>query len=194
VLLELVTKLVDDNVLDADLLGLAWSGEKGAGWDAFQVEGNELLRGSVVAFGSLLAVLDAELELELDAGEELDLQLAELVLNVLGDGAFELAGAPLAHERSDLVVQVVDLAFELVHELQGVKDGHLWAELALKGADLVLAGGELGLETLLLGEGESWVLELVLELGCLRDESLLLESVLENELQVERVELGGSVA
>jgi hypothetical protein len=130
--LELVFQFVDDNVLETDLLFLAWSWEKRAGWDAFQIEGNELFRSSVVAFRSLLAELDAKLELKLDAGKELDLQLAKLVLNIFGNGAaFESGRSPLAHDGSDLVVQVVDLSLEQVHELQGVKDCHLWAELSL---------------------------------------------------------------
>jgi hypothetical protein len=189
-----VSQFVDDNVLETDLLSLAWSGEKGSSWNTLQVEGNELLRSFVVALRDLLSELDAELELELDAGEELDLQLAKLVLNIFRNGAFELVGSPLGHERTDLVVEVVDLVLDQVHELQSVEDCHLWAELSLQSSDLVLARGELGLKGLSLGRNEVNSLKLVSELGSLRDQSLLLESVLKNELQVERIEGAWSVA
>jgi hypothetical protein len=153
-----------------------------------EVEGGELGRSGVVALGGLVGELDAELVLELDTGEELDLELADLVLDVLGC-AFEVVGAVLAHEGGDLVVEVLDLAFQQDDELEGNEDGVLRAELSLERGDLVLTLGELVLKVASLLRSEVVGLKLVSQLGSLWDQVLELLSELDAELQVEWVEL-----
>jgi hypothetical protein len=70
-----------------------------------------------------LADLDAYLELDLDASQKLDLKLADLVLNVLGNVSLRDHVAQIvrplvlskvtigSHEVADLIVNVLDLSF-----------------------------------------------------------------------------------
>ncbi len=94
-----------------------------------------------------MAELDADLELDLDAGEELDLELAHLLLDVGGHafevvavvGAAETLRLVLVHQVGDLVVEVADLAFADDDELEVDANVLLVLVLLLQLCSLVLA-------------------------------------------------------
>jgi hypothetical protein len=123
--------------------------DNAGGWD---------LAADVVA---LAVELNADLELDLDAGQELELKREGLVLDTLWNG-FKIIVVIWGREVVDLVVEVVDLAFEDDAELEEN------AELLLVGADRlelvgqILALRQLVLKSLSLFWGQISMLKLVL--------------------------------
>jgi len=98
-----------------------------------------------------LAELDANLELDLDAGEKLELKMAALLLDVLRKvlkvehiaGTLETFRTILVHQMGDLVVEVIDLAFTKSDELESDADLFLVLVLLLELSSLVLARSQL---------------------------------------------------
>jgi hypothetical protein len=143
-----------------------------------------------------LAELDADLELDLDAGEKLELKVAELLLNVLRN-AFEVVpvlaglegvGSVFVHQGADLVVAVGDLSFDDDDELEADANVLLVLVLLLQLGSEVLARGEFVLQVLELFRSPAWLLDLVGEVGSTNE--LMLE-IVENigaKRQVEWVE------
>lgn len=159
----------------SDVLGGALAGRDGFGDDGDGLGSGDDWDGAVacgdgvVADGDELADLDADLELDLDAREKLDLEVANLLLDVRWDagevepvvGTLETLGLVLVHQVGDLVVEVADLAFADDDELEVDADVLLVLVLLLALGGLVLALGELVLEGLLLGGSQVDLLELV---------------------------------
>lgn len=91
--------------------------------------------------------MNANLELNLNAGEELELKLAELLLNVLWHrsevvapvGSLETSWAVLVHQITDLAVEVVNVAFTKDNELEVDANLLLVIVLLLELGSLVLA-------------------------------------------------------
>lgn len=160
-------ELVDNEELEislAELGGCCELTDLEVGGD--QVGGEEVGGGDLVVDVVADAEdLDADLELDLDAREELALEGVILLLDV-GWNCLEVVDAGVGgHEVGDLVVEVADLSLEDDAELE--EDAELLGVvvLGLELCDLVLTFSQLLLEGLGLLGLEVGGLELLLEVG-----------------------------
>jgi hypothetical protein len=109
---------VENEVLNDDGVLLSGRDEADGSESISQVEGKEIGRWSlVVALGNGLSQRNANLEAKSDAGKDLSLDIAELLLNVAWNvGTLDVlepvgtGGRVLAHKLVGLVVEVLELA------------------------------------------------------------------------------------